>query len=131
MSKITYQNNKEFGRLKITNTTKKGRYMFLGDKYSMAVFRSANKIKIYKEDSHLFISLVQDKYGRLFYHTWFEDMNFGGGPDYLEESFSLAKDEEEADRMFQGKTPMFLRLGYIPFVCWSEEEFVMAVERAE
>jgi len=130
MSKITYQNNKEFGRLKITNTTKKGRFMFLGDKYSMSVFRSVTGIKIYCDESHLFINLVQDKYGRLFYHSWFEDMNFGGGLDYLEESFSLAKDEDEADRMFQGKIPMFRRLGYIPFVCWSEEEFVLAVESA-
>jgi hypothetical protein len=130
MSKITYHNDKEFGPLKITNSNKKGKFIFLGDKYSMSVFRSVKGIKIYVDDSHLFINLVQDKYGRMFYHSWFEDMNFGGGPDFLEESFSLVKDENEADRIFQGKLPMYRRLGHIPFVCWSEEDFVLAVESA-
>ena len=130
MPKINYHNDKEFGYLKFTRTSRKGRFIFLGDKYSFSVFRSAIGIKTYVNDSHLFINLVQDKYGRLFYHHWFEEMNFGGGPDYLEESFSFAMDEEEADRMFQGKVSMYLRLGYIPLVCWSEDEFVLAVESA-
>jgi hypothetical protein len=130
MPKITFHNDKEFGSLKITTTNKKGKFVFLRDKYSVSVFRSVKGIKIYVNDSHLFINLVQDKYGRMFYHSWFEEMNFGGGPDYLEESFSLVKDEEEADLMFQGKPSMYRRLGYIPFVCWSEEDFVLAVERA-
>lgn len=81
----------------------------------MSVFRSVKGIKIYVNDSHLFINLVQDKYGCMFYHRWFEEMNFGGGPDFLEESFSLVKDEHEAELMFQGKLSMYLRLGHIPF----------------
>ena len=99
--------------------------MFLGNQYSLSVFRNAKGIKTYINDSHLFINLVEDKFGRLFYHSWFEEMNFGGGPDYLEESFSFAKDEEEADRMYKGKVTMYSRLGFIPLVCWSEEDFVL------
>jgi len=130
MPKITYHNDKEFGYLKFTRTTRKGKFIFLGDKYSVSVFRFVKGIKTYVNDSHLFINLVQDKYGRLFYHHWFEDMNFGGGSDFLEESFSLVKDETEADLIFQGKLPMYRRLGHIPFVCWSEDDFVLAVESA-
>jgi hypothetical protein len=111
MPKITYHNDKEEGRLKITFTNKKEKFIFLGDNYSMSVLRSAKVIKIYRKESHLDIVLVQDKYGHLFYNTWFEMMNFGGGDDYIEESYSLVKDEAEADNMFQGKTSLYHGLG--------------------
>ena len=129
MPKITYHNDKEEGQLKVTSTNKKEKFIFLGDNYSMSVLRSAKLVKIYRKESHLDIVLVQDQYGRLFYNTWFEMMNFGGGDDYVEESYSLVKDEVEADNMFQGKTSLYHGLGYIPLVCWSEEDFVIAYER--
>jgi hypothetical protein len=129
MSKISYYNDQEEGRLKITSTTKKEKFIFLGDKYSASVLRSAAGIKIYKKESHLEIVLRQDKYGRLFYNSWFEMMNFGGGEDYIEESYSFVKDEAEADLLFQGKSSMYRGLGYIPFIAWSEKDFVIVYER--
>lgn len=131
MPKIEYYNDKEEGNLKITSTNKKEKFIFLEDKYSMSILRSAKVIKIYKKESHLDIVLVQEQYGRLFYNTWFEEMNFGGGDDYIEEAYSLVNNEAEADQLFQGKSSMYRGLGYIPFVCWSEEDFVIAYERVD
>jgi hypothetical protein len=129
MPQIDYHKDEKEGLLKITSTNKKESFSFLGDKYSASVFRSAKLIKIYKKESHLDIVLVQDKYGRLFYNTWFEMMNFGGGEDYIEEAYSLVNNKAEADQLFEGKSSMYHGLGYIPFVCWSEDEFVIAYER--
>lgn len=129
MPKISYYDDKEEGRLKITSTNKKEKFIFQGDKYTVSILRSAKLIKIYKKESHLDIVLVQDKYGRLFYNTWFEMMNFGGGQDYIEEAYGLVNNMAEADQLFEGKSSMYHGLGYIPFVCWSEDEFVIAYER--
>ena len=129
MPKVSYQDDKEEGRLKITSTNKNEKFTFLGDEYSMSVFRSAKVVKLFRKESHLVIVLVQDQYNRLFYNTWFEDMNFGGD-DYIEESCYLVNDEIEADNLFQGRRSLYHGLGYIPFVCWSEEDFVCAYERA-
>ena len=129
MPKISFYNDKEEGLLRITSTDKKETFIFLGDEYSASVLRSARVIRIYQKESHLDIVLVQDKYGRLFYNTWFEMMNFGGGDDYIEEAYSLVNNEDVADQLFQGKTSIYRGLGYIPFVCWSEEDFVIAYER--
>lgn len=129
MPKIDYIKDQKEGLLKITSTNKKERFIFQGDKYTASVLRSAKGIKIYKKENHLEIVLVQDKYDRLYYNTWFEMMNFGGGDDYIEEAYSLVKDEAEADRLFEEKSSMYHGLGYIPFVCWSEEDFIVAYER--
>ena len=131
MSKTTFHIDKEFGSLKITTTTKDKNFIFLNDKYSLSVFRNAQELKLYEIDSHFYFSLVQDKYGRLFFHSWSEDLNFSGGADYFKESFSLVKDELEAVRMFEGKVPMYRRMGCIPLVSWSEENFILAIEKAE
>jgi hypothetical protein len=129
MPKISYYDDNEEGRLKITSANKKEKFIFQGDKYTASVLRSAKLVKVYRKESHLDIVLVQDQYGRLFYNIWFEMMNFGGGEDYIEEAYSMVKDEAEADQLFEGKSSMYHGLGYIPFVCWSEDDLVRAVER--
>jgi hypothetical protein len=129
MPKFEYLKHEKEGLLKVTSTDKKETFIFQGDEYSASVLRSAKLVKRYINEDHLLIDLVQDKYGRLFYNIWFEQINFGGGEDYIEESYNLVKDEAEANKIFEGKSSMYHGLGYIPFICWSEDDLVRAVER--
>ena len=129
MPKFEYLKHEKEGLLKVTSTDKKETFIFQGDEYSASVLRSAKLVKRYINEDHLLIDLVQDKYGRLFYNIWCEQINFGGGDDYIEESYNLVKDEAEANKIFEGKSSMYHGLGYIPFICWSEDDLVRAVER--
>ena len=128
MPKIEYLKHEKEGLLKVTSTDKKEKFIFQGNEYSVSVLRSAKLVKRYINEDHLLIDLVQDKYSRLFYNIWYEQINFGGD-DYIEESYNLVEDEAEADKIFKGKSSMYHGLGYIPFICWSEDDLVRAVER--
>ncbi|MCK9204823.1 MAG: hypothetical protein M0P58_10385 [Bacteroidales bacterium] len=131
MSKIYYYINKEKGRLQRTSIEKDEKFIFLGDEYSRNVLISAKVIKWYLCDDHHIIRLLEDQYGRLFYNSWFEDFNFGGGPDFVDETFNLVKDEEEADSMFDGKYSIFRGNGHIPYVYMSEDDSFYAIENVD
>jgi hypothetical protein len=131
MPKISYSIDKEKGLLKMTSVNKDEKFIFLGDEYSRKILLSAKVVKAYLRDDHHIIRLLVDQYGRLFYNTWFEDFNFGGGPDYVDETYNLVKDEEEADSMFDGKYSIFRGNGHIPYVYMSEDDSFYAIEKVD
>jgi hypothetical protein len=131
MPKITYHQNKEGDNIKVTSVEKDEKFIFLGDDYSRAVLRSAKLIKNYMMDSHESISLLEDQYGRFFYHSWLEEMNFGSGDDYIDESFNLVDNEKEADDLFDAKNTIYGGHGRIPYVYMSEKDCICAYEKVD
>lgn len=116
----------EDGTIKrMTRTTKDKKFFFLGDEYTVDDLR-LRLMKVYYNSYHEEVSLYMDKYGRMFIYTYIEEMNFSDGPDRVDDTYCLVKNESEADEL--SKDISLLHQGRMPYVYVSETGFVSTHE---
>ena len=109
---------------RITKTSANREFLFLGQMYSIETLYGSH-VKVYYDSYHREISLLKDKYGRLFLYYYCEEMNFDGGDDRVDETFCLVKDESDADELYASGV---YRWGREPYVYKDEADFVSVHE---
>jgi hypothetical protein len=63
-----------------------------------ALKESMEEIKFYSKSSHFDRKLMKEKgTENLYLYEFYEYVNFSGGPDEIYETFTLVKDEKDAD----------------------------------
>jgi hypothetical protein len=89
-------------------------FVFQNNKYSLYLLKENTKtIKTYCDSSHFCRSLIQHENGHLFLYEFYEYMNFNGGEDRIYETYTLVKDEADADALNNEK--VIKRVPYIFF----------------
>jgi hypothetical protein len=125
-NKVTYlkMNNGQFNKTTITNDS--SFFNFLGDKYSIGILSYASTIKVYWENNHSERSLVRDQFGRLFHYRFEEEMNFDGGEDRIDITWTLVTDEKDSDELAHNSSSLTLLRE--PYVCTDENHWAAAHE---
>ena len=116
--------------VKVTQTNRLSKFMFLGDVYSYEILRSdmyqkSTVIKTYYSDYHHEASLQQDIYGRLILYFYDEEIRFDDRPDREDHLWLFVEDEADADKMAEKGKLLRLRA---PYIAADEESWMAAHE---
>jgi hypothetical protein len=72
-------------------------YSFKGNKINYHTLKEFKNIKIYTESSHFDRKLKQDSLGNLYLYEFYEYVSFGNDGDEIYETYTLVRDECDAD----------------------------------
>lgn len=95
---------------------------FRGDVYNYYMLRDSQKVKVYEDFKNEVIELLKDKYQRLWYHVYYNEI-FG---DRIEETFELVETEKKADTLYKKKGGGRHYEGNLPYFFASENyDFIL------
>ena len=104
--------------LRTTTTNSRHNFTFLGDTYNMDTIKNALLIHTYHNSSNSEASLWQDKYNRLFFKIYQEEMNFNGEDDCVECTYCFIDNKKIADELYQKGTTL---CGIEPYIYVSSD----------